>query len=165
MPDTVAEHHAGLRRVIYEDLLEFQLALALRRKSWTTSGQAIPLPVTAKIDARIRRLFPFKFTAGQDHAIGEIAADLAQQDAPQQIFTFTLAKQIEIELLVNNAGFGGYGEFATAETQRLLDMVQVNCSAVVHLTRLYLPQMLKRRSGDVLILASTASFQAVHVTI
>jgi len=89
------------------------------------------------------------------------AADLAQQDAPQQIFTFTLAKQIEIELVVNNAGFGGYGEFATAETQRLLDMVQVNCSAVVHLTRLYLPQMLKRRRGDVLILASTASFQAV----
>jgi hypothetical protein len=40
-------------------------------------------------------------------------------------------------------------------------MVQVNCNAVVHLTRLYLPQMLKRRSGDVLILASTASFQAV----
>jgi short-subunit dehydrogenase len=40
-------------------------------------------------------------------------------------------------------------------------MVQVNCSAVVHLTRLFLPQMLQRGSGDVLILASTASFQAV----
>src|SRR6202047_5580103 len=77
------------------------------------------------------------------------AADLAQQDAPQQIFTFTLAKQIEIELLVNNAGFGAYGEFATSETQRLLDMVQVNCSAVVHLTRLYLPDMGKWRRGDV----------------
>jgi short-subunit dehydrogenase len=42
-----------------------------------------------------------------------------------------------------------------------VDMVQVNCSAVVHLTRLYLPQMIARRSGDVLILASVASFQAV----
>jgi hypothetical protein len=40
-------------------------------------------------------------------------------------------------------------------------MVQVNCSAVVHLTRLFLPQMIARRRGDVLILASTASFQAV----
>src|SRR5579863_7305281 len=89
------------------------------------------------------------------------AADLAQPDAPQQIFTFTLAKQIEIELLVNNAGFGAYGDFAAVDSQRLLDMVQVNCSAVVHLTRLYLPQMLQRRHGDVLILASTASFQAV----
>ena len=89
------------------------------------------------------------------------AADLAQQDAPQQIFTFTLAKQIEIELVVNNAGFGGYGEFATAETQRLLDMVQVNCSAVVHLTRLYLPGMVERRHGDVMIVASLAAFQPV----
>src|SRR5436853_7381455 len=40
-------------------------------------------------------------------------------------------------------------------------MVQVNCHAVVHLTRLYLPEMVARRSGDILILASTASFQAV----
>src|SRR5438477_4136432 len=40
-------------------------------------------------------------------------------------------------------------------------MVQVNCHAVVHLTRLYLPEMVARRRGDVLILASTASFQAV----
>jgi hypothetical protein len=89
------------------------------------------------------------------------AADLAQTNAPQQIFAHTQGKEITVDLLINNAGFGAYGAFATVETQRLLDMVQVNCGAVVHLTRLYLPQMLKRRGGDVLILASTASFQAV----
>ncbi len=64
-------------------------------------------------------------------------------------------------LLINNAGFGSYGEFANSDTKRLLDMVQVNCAAVVHLTRLYLPAMVKRGRGDVLIVASTASFQAV----
>jgi len=89
------------------------------------------------------------------------AADLAQPGAPQQVYAYTVAKQINVDVLVNNAGFGAYGEFATVETQRLLDMVQVNCSAVVHLTRLYLPNMLKQRRGDVLIVASTASFQAV----
>jgi short-subunit dehydrogenase len=89
------------------------------------------------------------------------AADLADASAPEKIATFTREKGIDIELLINNAGFGAYGEFTTVETQRLLDMVQVNCSAVVHLTRLYLPEMVKRRSGDVLIVASTASFQAV----
>ncbi len=89
------------------------------------------------------------------------AADLARPNAAEEIFAFTLAKKIEIELLINNAGFGSYGEFTNSDTQRLLDMVQVNCAAVVHLTRLYLPDMVKRRRGDVLIVASTASFQAV----
>jgi short-subunit dehydrogenase len=90
-----------------------------------------------------------------------IAADLADSNAPEKIFAFTQEKGIEIDLLINNAGFGHYGEFHTVEKQRLLDMVQVNCHAVVHLTRLYLPAMVARRRGDVLILASTASFQAV----
>jgi short-subunit dehydrogenase len=90
-----------------------------------------------------------------------IAADLADPGAPEKIFAFTQEKGIEIDLLVNNAGFGRYGEFPGAERQRLLDMVQVNCTAVVHLTHLYLHGMVKRRRGDVLIVASTASFQAV----
>jgi short-subunit dehydrogenase len=89
------------------------------------------------------------------------AADLADSNAPEKIFAFTKQKGIEIDLLINNAGFGQYGEFHTVETKRLLDMVQVNCGAVVHLTRLYLPEMVKRKRGDILILASTASFQAV----
>ncbi len=85
MPDTVPNHHAGLRRVIYEDLLEFQLALALRRQVWTTAGRAMPLPVTAKIDARIRRLFSFKFTAGQEEAIRDVAADMALDHAMHRL--------------------------------------------------------------------------------
>jgi len=86
---------------------------------------------------------------------------LARPEAPQEIHNFTKKKGIEIDLLINNAGFGQYGELTAVETQRLLDMVQVNCAAVVHLTRLYLAAMMVRRRGDVLILASTASFQAV----
>ena len=90
-----------------------------------------------------------------------VATDLAQPSAPEEIFAFTREKNLEVDLLINNAGFGAYGEFVAKETKLLLDMVQVNCSAVVHLTRLYLPEMMKRRRGDVLIVASTASFQAV----
>jgi len=90
-----------------------------------------------------------------------VVADLADPGAPEKIFAFTKEKGIEIDLLINNAGFGQYGEFPSVDAQRLLDMVQVNCHAVVHLTRLYLPEMIARRRGDVLVLASTASFQAV----
>ena len=89
------------------------------------------------------------------------SADLADPGAPEAIFAFTRDKGIEINLLVNNAGFGKYGEFYSVPKERLLDMVQVNCSAVVHLTHLFVQGMVARRRGDILILASTASFQAV----
>jgi uncharacterized protein len=89
------------------------------------------------------------------------AADLTEPDAADKIFQFTKEQAIEIELLINNAGFGAYGEFAKVDLRKLTDMVQVNCTAVVHLTHLYLPQMVARRHGDILILASTAAFQSV----
>jgi short-subunit dehydrogenase len=89
------------------------------------------------------------------------SADLTQPKSPEEIFAFTLGKKIEIDVLINNAGFGKYGEFTNGDTQRLLEMVQVNCAAVVNLSRLYLPEMVKRRRGYVMIVASTASFQAV----
>jgi short-subunit dehydrogenase len=88
-------------------------------------------------------------------------ADLTEPEAPEKIHDFAGSKGIEIDLLINNAGFGAYGELPSVEVKRLLDMVQVNCSAVVHLTRLFLPGMTARKRGDILILASTASFQAV----
>jgi uncharacterized protein len=88
-------------------------------------------------------------------------ADLAQPLGPQQIFSFTEEKNIAIDLLVNNAGFGAYGEFHKVRLDRLIEMTQVNVTAVVHLTHLYLPGMIERGKGDILIVASTAAFQAV----
>lgn len=88
-----------------------------------------------------------------------IPADLTDPAAPEKIFSFTRDK--EIDLLINNAGFGKYGEFHSVAKERLVEMVQVNCSAVVHLTHLFVQGMIARRRGDILILASTASFQAV----
>jgi uncharacterized protein len=88
-------------------------------------------------------------------------ADLIRPEAPAQIYEFTTGKRIEIELLVNNAGFGAFGYIHEIPAERMVEMIQVNCSAVVHLTRLYIAGMVERRHGDVLILASTAAFQAV----
>jgi uncharacterized protein len=88
-------------------------------------------------------------------------ADLTRSEAPGEIYAFTNRKSLAIELLVNNAGFGAFGYNHEIQEDRLLEMVQVNCSAVVRLTRLYVPAMVERRHGDVLIVASTAAFQAV----
>src|SRR6202521_3294473 len=118
------------------------------------------LVLTARRKDRLEELTR-RLTAAHKVSTEVIAVDLADSKAPEKIFAFTKGKGIEIDLLINNAGFGQYGEFPSVEKQRLLDMVQVNCHAVVHLTRLYLPEMVARHRGDLLIVASTASFQAV----
>jgi short-subunit dehydrogenase len=88
-------------------------------------------------------------------------ADLAERSGPEEIFAFTKGKGIDVDLLVNNAGFGAYGEFARMDLARVLEMVQVNVAAVAHLTHLYLQPMIARKRGDILIVASTAAFQGV----
>jgi len=87
------------------------------------------------------------------------AADLRRREAPEAIFDFLLNENIPVEVLVNNAGFGLGGEFAETELRLELEMIQVNIAALTHLTKLFLPAMIKRRSGRVLNLASTAAFQ------
>ena len=88
-----------------------------------------------------------------------IPADLADPDAPSRIFDMVRAEGIQIEFLVNNAGFGLGGEFAETDINTELDMIQVNVSAVVHLTKLFMQPMILRRSGRIMNVASTAAFQ------
>src|SRR6202167_65444 len=90
-----------------------------------------------------------------------VVADLALPQAPQQIFDATEGAGLPVDILVNNAGFGEYGEFLRSNLEMEVSMVQVNCTAVVHLTRLFLPAMVERRRGWVMIVASTASYQPV----
>ena len=118
------------------------------------------LVLTARRRDRLEELageFATKFGARSEIC----TADLTQKSGPEEIFAFTKEKGIEVELLVNNAGFGLYGEFAGMDLARLLEMVQVNVAAVVHLTHLYLQPMIARKRGDILIVSSTAAFQGV----
>jgi|SRR5579872_5666470 len=88
-----------------------------------------------------------------------IQADLSRALAPSEIHDATRARNIEIDYLVNNAGFGFGGSFVESDLQADLQMLQVNMVSLVHLTRLYLPGMYKRAAGGVLNVASTAAFQ------
>jgi short-subunit dehydrogenase len=90
-----------------------------------------------------------------------VAADLAGPSAPDALFAATEGAGLAVDVLVNNAGFGYYGRFAEGDAAWLRRMVEVNCAAVVHLTRLFLPKMTERRQGYVMIVASTASYQPV----
>ncbi len=84
-PESVDGYIAARRRLIFDDLLEFLLGLALRRRAWRQAGRSPKLPVSAKIDSRIRRRFPFELTAGQERAVGEIAADLDDDHAMHRL--------------------------------------------------------------------------------
>ncbi len=78
-PTSKENLQAARRRFIYQEMLILQLGMALRRNVQETRKQAPPLETSAKIDARITRLFPFELTAGQRQAIDEIIADMARQ--------------------------------------------------------------------------------------
>jgi short-subunit dehydrogenase len=90
-----------------------------------------------------------------------VVADLNNPAAPQRIFDETEGAGLPVDILVNNAGLGQYGVFAESPIEQELSQVRVNCEAMVRLTRLFVPRMVTRRRGWVMVLASTASFQPV----
>jgi short-subunit dehydrogenase len=87
-----------------------------------------------------------------------LTTDLSKSEAPQQIFDELKGRGITVDVLVNNAGFGLHGEFAQLPLCRQMDMVQVNVSALVGLTGLFLPEMLARKRGGILNVGSVAGY-------
>jgi hypothetical protein len=92
----------------------------------------------------------------QAHAL---AFDLADPATPERLYAAVRERQLTIDFLVNNAGFGTVGAFAEADRRREVEMIQVNVTALVDITRLFLPDMLARRRGHVLNVRSGAGFQ------
>lgn len=85
--------------------------------------------------------------------------DLARPSAAKELFDEVCLRGWEVEVLVNNAGFGLYGFFAAENPYEELQMIQLNVTTLTELTKLFLVPMLQRKSGRVLNLASTAAFQ------
>ncbi len=90
-----------------------------------------------------------------------VAIDLIDFEADSRLFDETEKQGLEVEWLINNAGFGSMGDFARLELENELEMISLNISALVALTHRYLQKMRARRSGTIINVASTASFQPV----
>ena len=88
-----------------------------------------------------------------------LAADLSEPGAAAYVLDQTTRANIAVDILVNNAGFGQYGFFAESDLEECLRQIQLNVTTLTHLTRLYLPEMLERKEGRILNVASTAAFQ------
>jgi len=90
-----------------------------------------------------------------------VVADLNDPSAPQHIYDATEGAGLTVDILINNAGLGQYGAFHLSPPEQEISMVRVNCEAVVRLSRLFVPRMVERRRGWVLVVSSGASFQPV----
>jgi hypothetical protein len=88
-----------------------------------------------------------------------VALDLASAEASQLLFDRLRSEGIGIDVLVNNAGYGKLGAFADVPWEETSGQIQLNVTALTHLTKLFLPSMIEKRSGKILNVASTAGFQ------
>lgn len=87
-----------------------------------------------------------------------IIKDLTHSNAAKEVYDEVEQTQVKIDYLINNAGFGGHGKFHERPWEKDLAMINLNITALTALTRLFLPEMVKRNSGKILNVSSTASF-------
>src|SRR5262245_48852034 len=90
-----------------------------------------------------------------------VALDLSQPDSSARLFEETQKRDLQIDFLINNAGFGSMNDFAKLDLARELNMIDLNIRALVELTYRFLQPMRERKGGAIINVASTAGFQPV----
>ena len=88
-----------------------------------------------------------------------ISKDLSKPGSAKEVYDEVMKQNIVVDFLINNAGFGDFGLFAESDWSKQEQMINLNVMTLTHLTWLFLPEMIKRKSGSILNVASTASFQ------
>jgi short-subunit dehydrogenase len=89
-----------------------------------------------------------------------IGKDLSVQNSAQDVYTEIQNQNIQIDYLINNAGFGDYGLFAETDWQKENQMIHLNITTLTQFTKLYVQEMIKRGQGKIMNVASTAAFQS-----
>lgn len=116
------------------------------------------LVLIARNAAKLKEL---KTRLEQEHHVNVyiLPKDLSRKEAPWEIYQETLANNIRVDYLINNAGFGDFGMFIETDWTKEAQMIQVNVTALTELTKYYVQDMAARRSGKIMNVASTAAFQ------
>ncbi|MGH9407059.1 MAG: SDR family NAD(P)-dependent oxidoreductase [Terriglobia bacterium] len=132
----------------------FARQLARRRKD---------LVLTARSEDKLKALCE-EFSTAAGVRAEAMAADLAEPKAAERLVRSLRQREIEIDLLVNNAGFGAQGRFWTIPFERQAGIIRLNVEALLELTYLLAPAMVAKRQGGVINVSSTASFQPLPYT-
>lgn len=108
---------------------------------------------------REEKLHEIKRHLEAEHSIrvSVIPKDLTRTGAAQELYDFINNAGIEVEYLINNAGFGGRGKFTERSWEQDLAMIQLNIISLTALSRLFLPDLIQRKSGKILNVSSIAS--------
>jgi hypothetical protein len=118
------------------------------------------LVLTARREERLQALAGELRSAHAAVGIETLALDLEDREAPADLIEILSGRGITIHTLVNNAGFGLRGTFATLPIERQIGMIELNVTALTKLSRLVLPGLIERRWGGIINVASTAAYQA-----
>jgi uncharacterized protein len=89
-----------------------------------------------------------------------IGKDLSKPDAALEVYNETTQQKIQVDYLINNAGFGDFGMFVETDWQKELQMINLNITTLTQFTKLYVQDMVKRGNGKIMNVASTAAFQS-----
>ncbi|MFH0921204.1 MAG: SDR family oxidoreductase [Fibrobacterota bacterium] len=127
-----------------------ELARHMAKKGWDLVLAARSREALAALSAILRR----EYNAG----VKVVLVDLSQPGAADALFTDIQSSGIELDALVNNAGFGLFGNFAETDGEREERMIALNVAALTRLTKLVLPGMVARGRGRILNVASMAAF-------
>ena len=122
------------------------------------AAEGTTLILTARRVDRLESLAT-ELRAAHGVTVHVFAADLADPDGPTTLIAAIAAAALPVDVLINNAGFGARGDFADLDSALQLGMIDLNCRALMELCHAVLPGMIERRSGGILNVASTASFQ------
>ena len=131
---------------------QFAVQLAARGHNLVLSARSVDR-LQALAD-RLRRDHP-------NIQVDIISADLAVSGGAKGLTDELTARDIRVDVLINNAGFGSHDAFVDEDPDNVVREIQLNCSSLVELTSRLLPAMVERKQGGVLNVASTAAFQPI----
>jgi short-subunit dehydrogenase len=131
------------------------IGLALARE-FAKNGHNLIL--TSRVQSELRDVAG-ELTSKYNVEVGTIAADLQDPDGPEILYEAIRREAVLVDILVNNAGLGFRGRFWEIPLEDEMNIIRVNIEAVVRMTHLFLPQMLRRNQGRIMNTASIAGFE------
>lgn len=128
--------------------------------AYSLAREGCVLALTARREDRLREVATRARSLGAP-GTSIFPSDLGQRQAPEQLYHAVVSAGLSIDLLVNNAGFGTRGRFDQLPLEREIEQIDLNITALIALTHLWLPDMIAARRGTIINVASAAGFQPV----